>query len=149
MKGSFKATCSFLLLMLFCGCSRSGEAAGPGIPDLRGTESLTAARLIGNVRKSVGYQALAKLRRGFTVEEVRTDQSSPAGFVYSFGPKGKARRQSTSSNPDPFVFDVLSARPLPAFFALPFTGIGARDRSPLRALTALGIFPAPARFPGR
>jgi hypothetical protein len=105
MKLSFRAASGFLLVLLLCGDSRSGGEVGSRIPDSRQAENITIARLMSDVRRSLRYEAVAKLRRGFTVEEVRTDQSSAAGFVYSFGPKGKARRESISSNPDPFVFD--------------------------------------------
>ncbi|HJQ65526.1 MAG TPA: retropepsin-like aspartic protease, partial [Gemmatimonadales bacterium] len=93
------------LLMLLCGHSQTRGAAGTGVPASPDAEILTVARVLESVRQSVRYEALAKLRRGFTVEEAGTDPSAPAGVVYSFGPMGKARRQSTASNPDPFVFD--------------------------------------------
>jgi aspartyl protease len=121
MNGSLKGKTGFLLLVLLCGYSRPGGAARPGTPDLRDTEILTVARLIGKVRKSLGYDALLKLSRGFTVEEAGTDHNTHAGYVYSFGPKGKVRRESTSSHLDPFVFDgediwqinQLTGEPLP------------------------------------
>src|SRR5215470_11238342 len=100
MKGSLKANTGFLLLVLLCGYSRSGGVASPGTPNLRDTQIHTVARLIGKVRKSLGYDAFLKLSRGLTVEESGTDHNSSAGFVYSFGLKGKARRESTSSKPD-------------------------------------------------
>ncbi len=96
-----KVTPGLLLLLLFSCYSRSEEAAGPAIPGLQDTENQTVASLIGNVRKSIRYEAVQKLSRGFTVIEADTSKR----FVYSFDQTGRARRESMSSNRDPFVFD--------------------------------------------
>lgn len=121
MKGSLKATTGFLLLMLLCGYSLPGGAS----------PAPTVARVIENVRKSVRYEALTKLSRGFTVEEADTDPGAPSSLVYSFGPKGKARRQSTSSNPDPFVFDGEDAWQINQTTGEPLPPAGQRLRERL------------------
>ena len=102
MTGSVKANLVFLLLILLCAYSRSGGASEAAI---RPGRDSAVSELISNVRTAIRYDALQKLTRGFTAEEVSTDASTSKGFVYSLGPGGKARRESASSNPDPFVFD--------------------------------------------
>jgi hypothetical protein len=71
------------------------------------------------------------LGRGFTTEEVSTDTGTAKGYVYSFGPGGKARRESTSSNPDPFVFDGEDAWQIDQTTGVPLPPTGQRLRERL------------------
>ena len=87
MKGSLRASAA-LLLVILCGYSQPGGATGPAGRSREATAP-DVAELIRNVRKSIGYEALQSLSRGFTVEESAIDANTAAGFVYSFGPNGK------------------------------------------------------------
>lgn len=131
MNGSLKATAGLLLLILLCGYSRTGGVAGPAVRGLQNTETRAVAAVIRNIRKSIRYEALQKLNPGFKVEEAGTGHNASAGFVYSFGPKGKARRQSASSNPDPFVFDGEDAWQINQTTGEPLPPTGQRLRERL------------------
>jgi aspartyl protease len=128
MKRSLKVTTGLFLILFICGYSRPGGAAGPANRGSGKTADPDVAELIGNVRKSIDYEALQKLSRGFTVEEAGTDPSASAGFVYSFGPNGKARREYISSTPDPFVFDGEDAWQINQTTGDPFPPAGQRLR---------------------
>jgi len=130
MKRSLKITAGVFLVVFLCGYSRPGGAAGPAICSSAETADPDVAELVGNVRKSIDYEALQRLSRGFTVEEAAADGNAARGFVYSFGPKGKARRESISSNPDPFVFDGEDAWQMNQTTGEPFppTGQHLRER---------------------
>lgn len=74
-------------------------------PKPRDADNLTFARVVSNVRNSVGYDNLKKLKRGFVVEEGLADSNPSNGFVYMFGSNGEIRRRAMSQNPNPFIFD--------------------------------------------
>jgi hypothetical protein len=131
MKGSLRASAGLVLLILLSGYSPPRGVEGPAVRGSRKTTAPDVAELIGNVRKSIGYEALQSLSRGFTVEETATDAKAAAGFVYSFGPKGKARRQSTSANRDPFVFDGEDAWQINQTTGEPLPPAGQRLRERL------------------
>jgi aspartyl protease len=131
MQNLFRKRAGLLLLILICGYCRSGGAVATAARGSRKAKDADVAELIGNVRKSIGYEALQRLSHGFTVAENATQTNAATGFVYSFGPTGKARQESTSASPNPFVFDGEDGWQINQTTGEPTPPIGQRQRERL------------------
>src|SRR6266404_3590355 len=117
------------LLILMCVSGRTAVLVQSS--KSRAKESLTIARLVGNVRKSIGYDQVKKLKSGFTVEETLTESKNKGSFVYLFGPNGELRRQASTLNPNAFVFDGKDGWLIDSRTGWPSPPFGQRAREKL------------------
>lgn len=88
VRSVFPAIC--LLFIAGFGC----KSAGAQPQATKTTDTLTVPQIVANVRRSVRYDKIKKLKRGFVVEETLASKESTDITIKMFGPNGEVRRES-------------------------------------------------------
>ncbi|HEY9403205.1 MAG TPA: retropepsin-like aspartic protease [Pyrinomonadaceae bacterium] len=71
----------------------------------QGAGELSVARVLANVRRSVGHGRLRRLRRGFVVEEAAKGAAAGEARILTFGAAGEFREDSRPPGGRPFGYD--------------------------------------------
>jgi Aspartyl protease len=91
--------------MLCCALLASLGIPGPSAPAAPGDASdVTVRQVISNVREAVGYDALARLPRGFVVQDDSGDRANDPDVLW-LGTHGEYRQAKSESDPRALGFD--------------------------------------------